>query len=129
MVIAGLLWPKNQKKVSNRFLQNLALIGLYLVLTLYGIYQMKIAAWDQAWFYVGFVVYVASYGVWIAILKLNPLSKAYAVAAGSLIIATQLIDYFYMGEELYSLKIIGVMLVFIGISLIHRDASTPSEVS
>lgn len=115
--------------MSNRFLQNLALIGLYLVLTLYGIYQMKIAAWDQAWFYVGFVVYVASYGVWIAILKLNPLSKAYAVAAGSLIIATQLIDYFYMGEELYSLKIIGVMLVFIGISLIHRDASTPSEVS
>ncbi len=113
--------------LKHRAFINIALISLYLTLTLYGIYQIKLAGFHELIFYVGFASYVASYGVWIVFMKLNPLSKAYAIAAGSLIIATQIIDYFVLNMPFASLQMIGITLIFIGILLIHQEARRISD--
>lgn len=88
---------------------------------------MKLAAWGDILFCAGFASYIASYGVWVVFLKINPLSKAYPIAAGSLIVATQLIDHFYIKEPVHFSHIAAIVLILGGITLIHRDIAARSE--
>jgi multidrug transporter EmrE-like cation transporter len=89
----------------------------------YGLFQIKNAGGGYFGFpfLFGLFCYGAGFVIWIIILKLNPLSTAFPIAASSLIIATQLVGYFALGEKFSSLKLVAILLVLSGIVLFYLD--------
>ena len=67
---------------------------------------------------VGIFFYGAGFIVWYFILTKVPLSVAFPVAAGGLIVATQVAGYIIFKENLSLAHLGGVLLIMVGISLI-----------
>jgi multidrug transporter EmrE-like cation transporter len=65
----------------------------------------------------GAAFYAGGFAIWILILRLCPLSVAFPVAAGSLVVATQAVARFYLGETVSSMQTLGVAAIVIGIAL------------
>ena len=68
----------------------------------------------------GGIFYVGGFIIWLAILKMNPLSTAFPIAAGSLIVATQIIGFFLLSEQINAVKLIGVAFVILGFIFISK---------
>jgi multidrug transporter EmrE-like cation transporter len=54
--------------------------------------------------------------VWLVILRMYPLSIAFPLAAGSLVIGTQLVGWLLLGEGLTAHKLIGCALILAGLA-------------
>ena len=65
----------------------------------------------------GAVFYAGGFAIWIFILRLFPLSIAFPVAAGSLVVATQAVARFYLGETVSTMQTLGVVTIVAGIAL------------
>lgn len=93
-----------------------AVLVLYLVSTLYGLYALKAYEIGLGWGYVlGFIAYALGFLIWLVVLKLYPLSLAFPIAAGSLIVGTQLVGYFALGDKFDLVRMIGVLFIVAGI--------------
>jgi multidrug transporter EmrE-like cation transporter len=91
---------------------------LYAAASAYGLYLLKDASTLLSLrAAVGAVLYGGGFCIWIAMLRVFPLSIAFPVAAGSLIIATHLIARFLLGEVVLMWQTIGVALILAGIAL------------
>ena len=94
----------------------IAIFILYLVCTLYGLYALKTYNFGMNWEYIlGFITYLLGFVIWLVVLKLYPLSLAFPVAAGALIVGTQLIGYFALGDKFDWIKMSGVLFIVLGI--------------
>jgi multidrug transporter EmrE-like cation transporter len=94
------------------------LVG-YVALSLAGLYLMKKAAEIMSpTFACGFGMYVAGFGVWMVLLRMYPLSLAFPLAAGSLIVGTQLVGWLMLGEDMTPHRAAGVALILGGIALL-----------
>jgi multidrug transporter EmrE-like cation transporter len=69
-------------------------------------------------FIAGFALYAAGFGVWMLILARLPLSVAFPLAAGALIVATQGVGAAALGERLGPAHLAGVGLVLAGLVVI-----------
>jgi multidrug transporter EmrE-like cation transporter len=102
---------------------NIGLFCLYVAVSSFGLYKLKgsggVLTLDSA---VGFGFYGLGFLVWYYVLTRLPLSIAFPIAAGSLIIATQLVGYGLLGEKIGLVQIGGITLIIAGISLIHIKA-------
>jgi multidrug transporter EmrE-like cation transporter len=88
----------------------------YLASMLYGLYALKVYEAGLSLSYVfGLFVYVLGFMIWLIILKLYPLSLAFPIAAGALIVGTQLVGVLALGEKLVYMKAIGAVVILIGI--------------
>jgi multidrug transporter EmrE-like cation transporter len=86
----------------------------------FGLYKLKMSnvILDQN-FIIGFMTYGAGFVVWLIILKMNPLSIAFPIASGCLVIGTQIVGIYYLNEKTNWLQIAGVCLIIAGIILIY----------
>jgi multidrug transporter EmrE-like cation transporter len=84
----------------------LVLVG-YVFLSVGGLYGMKRADHILSWTFAGgFSLYVAGFGVWLAILRMYPLSFAFPLAAGALIVGTQVVGWWLLGLGLAGLRVV-----------------------
>ncbi len=91
----------------------------YFALSGFGLLQLKAAGgiWTPS-FIAGFASYGAGFLIWIYLLRQLPLSVVFPVAAGGLIVATQLLGYYFLSEPLSPMHLIGVLAIVGGIVLI-----------
>ena len=106
---------------------SISLIILYLAISSFGLYKMKVAMAGAGTllsgeFILGFGAYVFGFLLWLLILARLPLSVAFPVAAGGLIVSTQLMGVGLLKEPMPPLHIVGVVLIFFGIVLIYAKA-------
>jgi multidrug transporter EmrE-like cation transporter len=69
------------------------------------------------------VFYGAGFALWLVILKLYPLSLAFPIAAGSLIVASQFIGIYLLNESLRLTNILGIFLIIAGMFLVYYGRS------
>lgn len=72
-------------------------------------------------FVFGSILYLLGFVMWLLILKSNSLSVAFPLAASALLIGTQIVGFYLLGENLTLWKIVGIVLIVIGISLIYIE--------
>ncbi len=71
----------------------------------------------RPWLWLGIISYVAEFLVWIAFLSLVPLSEG--VLLGSInIVAIMIAGRFLFGEKLTRLRVIGILLVTLGVTIV-----------
>jgi multidrug transporter EmrE-like cation transporter len=68
---------------------------------------------------IGFIAYGFGFIIWLVILKMNPLSIAFPIASGALIIATQIVGIFFLNEKANWVQIIGILVIIGGIYLTY----------
>ena len=99
-----------------------SLFLIYVITSCFGLYLIKAAeGWKTAAFAIGFVLYGAGAVMWIAILRLMPLSFAFPIAAGALVIGTMLTGAFFLSETVTAWHIAGAFTIITGIALISAN--------
>jgi multidrug transporter EmrE-like cation transporter len=92
---------------------------LYAAVSAYGLYLIKDApTLTSSRALIGGLLYGGGFCVWIAMLRVFPLSVAFPVAAGSLIVATHLLARFYLFETVSTLQTFGIGMIIAGIFLV-----------
>jgi multidrug transporter EmrE-like cation transporter len=92
---------------------------VYAAISAYGLYLIKDAATLLSTrTLIGGLLYGGGFCIWIAMLRAFPLSIAFPVAAGSLIVATHLIGRFYLAEPVTIAQTAGVALIIAGIVVV-----------
>lgn len=102
---------------------NASLLALYMTISSLGLYALKTA---NGAFNAGFVTGLALYGigflVWYGLLARMPLSVAFPLAAGSLVIATQIVGALFLGENIPFSHLGGIALILAGIAIVFIEA-------
>lgn len=99
-------------------------LASYVFLSVGGLYWMKRADHILSLaFFGGGVLYVAGFGVWLAMLRTYPLSLVFPMAAGALIVGTQVVGWWLLGEELSTHRFVGVGLILTGLAILTVFAS------
>ena len=108
----------------NTTLLHVGLMVVYISTSSTGLYLLKSAeGWRTPSFVVGAGLYGAGFVLWLLILKRLPLSLAFPVASGGLIIATQLFGFFLLSERISQTHLAGIILIIVGIALLHVELS------
>jgi multidrug transporter EmrE-like cation transporter len=76
--------------------------------------------WKSIAFIAGFFLYAGGAVMWMVILRLLPLSFAFPIAAGSLVIGTMLTGVLFLKEAVTISQSFGAVLIIAGIFLIAR---------
>ena len=95
------------------------LFMIYVVTSCSGLYGMKAAeGWKTLPFFIGFALYGAGAVMWLGILRLFPLSFAFPIAAGSLVVGTTCIGVLFLHETVSVWHLAGSLCIITGIALI-----------
>lgn len=98
-----------------------AIFSIYVGISCFGLYWMKIAQGILTGvFFAGAIFYGIGALLWIQILRSYPLSYAFPVCAGALVIGTTAIGYIFQGEQISNLNIYGILLIILGIVLVSQ---------
>jgi multidrug transporter EmrE-like cation transporter len=107
-------------------LKPVALLSAYVALSCIGLYLLKAApVWLSLRFGLGFLLYALGAVMWLVILRHYPLSLAFPVAAGALMLGTSLIGLFFLGETLTRLQAGGALVILLGITMLLSPSPTP----
>ncbi|MBT0571900.1 hypothetical protein KIK84_16415 [Curvibacter sp. CHRR-16] len=88
--------------------------GLYLLKTGDGVFSIRFVS--------GAFLYVLGAAIWVfVILKNLPLSFAFPVAAGLLMVGTSTIGIVVLNESVSTYSVLGMISILIGITLISRS--------
>jgi len=71
-------------------------------------------------FIIGLVLYLAGFLLWLRILIERPLSYAFPIASGVLYVAIISAAYLFIGENISSVRLMGIVLILSGIILVGR---------
>ena len=106
-------------------LLRIGLILFYTVISVAGMAMIKNAhSVVTIKFATGFLLYLIGFVIWIGIiLRMMPLSQAFPLAAGALILGTQFAGWTMLGERLSAPHIAGVVLILAGVGLVGLPAS------
>jgi multidrug transporter EmrE-like cation transporter len=95
------------------------LFAVYVATSCFGLYLIKVAEdWRTPTFLGGFVLYGMGALIWMAILRITPLSYAFPIAAGLLMIGTVLTGVFLLDEAVSLVHVAGAVLILFGIVLV-----------
>lgn len=73
----------------------------------------------------GFALYLAGFGIWMGvILRLMPLSQAFPIAAGALMLGTQLVGWVVLKERITLPHLAGTALILMGVALVSLTVQT-----
>lgn len=94
------------------------LLVIYALTSCLGLYLMKAAeAVKSQIFLLGLILYVVGAAIWMVILRLLPLSLAFPIAAGVLVIGTMLTGAVFLSENVTAWQIAGAAMIMAGIAL------------
>ncbi len=98
----------------------IGLILFYTVISVAGMAMIKGADTPISLkFGAGFVLYGLGFLIWIGIiLRMMPLSQAFPLAAGSLILGTQIAGWMVLGEKLSPMHLAGVAMIVVGVVVV-----------
>ena len=89
---------------------------IYLTFSLYGLYKLKVAEFGiNVDFALGAFSYGSSFLLWIVVLRWFPLSVVFPLAAGSIIVGTQLVGVFILNEPFDHMSMIAIALILAGL--------------
>ena len=108
----------------NHPLARVGLLLVYVVMSTYGLYQLKSADFASLMFIIGFGFYGMGFLLWMLMLKSFPLSVIFPTAAGGLIVATQLTGHLFLNESLRPTQWAGVALVLVALGLLYWPEPT-----
>ena len=95
------------------------LFTFYVAASCFGLYLIKVAeGWRTPTFLGGFFLYGVGALIWMAILRVWPLSCAFPIAAGLLMIGTIFTGAFLLGETVSLGQVTGAALILFGIVLV-----------
>lgn len=98
------------------------LFAVYVATSCFGLYLIKVAeGWRTTTFLGGFIIYGVGALIWMAILRITPLSYAFPVAAGLLMIGTVLTGVLLLGETVTLGHVAGAVLILSGIVLVAAN--------
>lgn len=73
------------------------------------------------WIMLGGLLYVASFAVWMLVLRTVPLAQAYTTAVSLTICATVLVARFVLNEPISPQQLLGIVIIIAGVFLVlHR---------
>ena len=99
-----------------------SLFAIYIAISCLGLYLIKVAdSWKTPTFIAGLAFYGVGAIVWMGILRLMPLSHAFPVAAGALVIGTIFVGIVFLSETVSVWQGVGAFLIIAGITLIATD--------
>lgn len=102
---------------------NIGLFILYVLVSSFGLFKLKAANGSFGFeFLVGLTSYGFGFLVWYYVLTRMPLSVAFPVAAGSLVVATQIVGYLFLDEGIQLLHVGGIAFILLGIVVIFARA-------
>jgi multidrug transporter EmrE-like cation transporter len=76
----------------------------------------------QPYIFGGLAAYVVSVGVWIVVLSRVPVSVAYPMLSIGYVV-NAVLGYVLFREDLGTLKIVGILVIIVGVVLVARPAS------
>lgn len=95
---------------------------IYAASSSVGLYLIKIHKIGLDWrFILGFGLYLAGFCIWLNILKTYPLSVAFPIASSLLLISTQFVGFFFLGELISSNKLIGIAFILLGVFFVYKE--------
>jgi multidrug transporter EmrE-like cation transporter len=101
---------------------NVILLVIYVTVSVGGLTLIKLG---QGWYdrisWLGFVLYASGFALWILFLMRVPLSRAFPLAAGCLIVATQFAGWYILKEELNGMGLLGVAIMLLAIAIIFHS--------
>lgn len=74
------------------------------------------------WIITGILIYVMSLVIWLMILSRIEVSIAYPMTSLGYAL-TVIVSYFLLGENINALKILGVIVIMLGVFLVARSSS------
>lgn len=97
----------------------IGVFSVYALTSCYGLYLLKAAPAVKSWLFLsGLVLYIIGAGMWMFILRLYPLSVAFPIASGALVIGTTLTGMVFLNENVNLVHLFGAGLILAGIALI-----------
>lgn len=100
-------------------LRTVALFLTYIAVSCTGLFLIKVTdTWKSATFLLGLSLYAGGAVMWMVILRLLPLSFAFPIAAGSLVIGTMLTGAIFLKEAIGIWQSFGSLMIIAGIFLI-----------
>jgi multidrug transporter EmrE-like cation transporter len=98
------------------------LFVIYIITSCLGLYLIKAAThWKTVSFGTGFILYGMGAVLWMIILRFMPLSFAFPIAAGSLVIGTLLTGVIFLKEAVSTGHIFGSLIIILGIFVIANN--------
>jgi multidrug transporter EmrE-like cation transporter len=106
--------------MTARTVLDLALLTGYVALSVAGLHLLKSSAgaFVSATFALGLSCYGAGFLLWYVMLTKLPLSVAFPLASGALMIGSQVVGHVMLGEALGESHLLGVLLIVIGLALV-----------
>lgn len=99
---------------------NVIFILIYIITSVTGLVFLKMSDGKLLSYLggAGIVLYGSGFVIWYLILTRLSLSVAFPIAAGGLVVGTQIAGYFILKENLSLTHLIGVLLIIAGISFV-----------
>lgn len=92
---------------------------LYLAVSLLGLYKLKSADVGlNPQYLTGMAIYVFSFFLWMVLLRWYPLSIVFPLAAGSIIVGTQFLGVFLLGERFDIVSVVAVSFILTGLFIL-----------
>lgn len=99
-----------------RFSFAIPLFLLYVAASCLGLYLIKATCeWRSIQFFSGVGLYGIGAVLWLVILRFFPLSFAFPIAAGGLIVSTTAIGWVFLSEDVSVYQLGGAILIISGI--------------
>lgn len=100
---------------------NITILIIYILLNLIGLTLLKNSQSIISYHGIGgMFLYGLGFIIWLfVILRAMPLSIAFPLAAGSLMIGTQIFGYYFLNEKISFYQLAGVLMIVIGLCLIY----------
>lgn len=92
---------------------------VYISVSLLGLFQLKSAEVGVNFQYLaGMLLYIASFFLWMVVIRWYPLSIAFPLAAGSIIVGTQVVGALLLSERFDAISFVAVSFILIGLVLL-----------
>ena len=103
----------------------LGLLLAYVLASVAGLHLLKLSGGSlfSARFVCGLGLHASGFLIWYVLLTRMPLSVAFPLAAGALMVGTQISGYFFLEEALSGRHLLGVLMILTGLVVISPAAN------
>ena len=93
--------------------------AVYISVSLLGLFQLKSAEVGVNFQYLaGMLLYIASFFLWMVVIRWYPLSIAFPLAAGTIIVGTQVLGALLLSERFDVVSLVAVSFILVGLILL-----------
>ena len=121
-MLAGSTWRANDVRgtsLRRPHLTKFPIFVVYVSVSLLGLFQLKSADVGVNFQYLaGMALYVLSFFLWLVVLRWYPLSIAFPLAAGSIIVGTQVVGALLLREQFDVVSLVAVSFILIGLIIL-----------